>query len=499
MNAVLPKHGVICVAAALLLCACSLAPDYEIPPTPKVPSVYRETGSWTRATPEDALPKGAWWSVYGDQTLDTFEARLDVSNPTLAAALARYDEARAFVAEARSAYFPLVGTDENFTQNRQSDNRPLRGANQPDFYGADTVGASINYELDIWGSIRNQVEAGKAQAQAEAALSEFVRLSLEANLANAYFSMREADAQTQLLTETAAAYGRALLMTQERHQGGIASGLDEGRAETQLSDARAQLSGAEAQRALYEHAIASLIGEPATDFSVAPAAVTFTVPNIPAGVPSALLQRRPDIAAAERQVAAANAEIGVARAAFYPQITLAASGGFQNTGQPGLLTAPNLFWSVGPNLAMTLFDAGAHQAQLDIAKAQKNEAAAAYRAEVLQAFQDVEDNLALLNHLARAAKDESDAVLSANRTEELSLARYQLGAVNYLDVVTAQAAALSARLGKLDITTRRLQASVRLIKAIGGGWTTHDLPDGGEPYGKSIRMATSGDAAAPPH
>jgi len=473
---------VVPAAVAALLCGCSLAPDYKVPSTPPVPASFKEVGPWTTATPQDTLPKGDWWRLYGDATLDALEVRLEASNPTLAAALARYDQARAFVAEARSAYFPIVGTGNSFTKNRQSDSRPLRSASQPDFYGADTVGASINYELDIWGQIRNQVQAGKAAAQAEAAQSEFVRLSLETDLANAYFNLRETDAQTQLLTQTVDAYRRALLMTQQRHTGGIASGLDVGRAQTQLSDALSRLSQSSAQRALYEHAVASLVGEPATTFAVAPESVSLKIPNIPTGLPSALLQRRPDIAAAERRVAEANAQIGVARAAFYPQITLGATGGFQNTGQPGLLAAPNLFWTVGPSIAMTLFDAGAHQAELDIAKAEHNEAADDYRAQVLQAFQDVEDNLALLNHLASAAKDEADAVRSASRTEDLSMARYRLGAVNYLDVVIAQTAALSAQLSELDIGTDRLQASVRLIKAIGGGWTTKDLPNGGEPY-----------------
>ena len=476
------RRAIVVAAAAALVYGCDLAPDYKVPPTPVVPVAYKEAGPWTKATPADTLPKGAWWEVYNDKTLDGLESRLETDNPNLAAALARYDAARAFVAEAQSAYFPMVGGGADFTKNRQSDSRPLRSPSQPDFYGADTVGLSINYELDIWGSIRNQVEAGEATAQAQAAQSEFVRLSLEANLANAYFNLREADAQTDLLNQTVAAYARALTMTEQRHTGGIASGLDVGRAQTQLSDARAQLSQTEAQRALYEHAIASLVGEPATTFSVKPEVATFKVPNIPTDVPSALLQRRPDIAAAERNVAAANAQIGVARAAFYPQITLQASGGFQNTGQASLLTAPDLFWSVGPSLAMTLFDAGAHQAELDIAKAEHNQAADEYRAQVLQAFQDVEDNLALLNHLARAAKDEADAVQSANHTEALSLDRYQLGAVNYLDVVTAQTAALSAQLNELDIATRRLQASVRLIKALGGGWSTKDLPPGDVPY-----------------
>ena len=475
-------RAIFVVTTATFVYGCDLAPDYQVPPTPVVPAAYKEAGPWTKATPQDTLPKGTWWEVYSDKTLDSLEARLETDNPTLAAALARYDQARAFVDEAQSAYFPMIGAETDFTKNKQSANRPLRSKGQPNFYGADTVGLSVNYELDIWGSIRNEVEAGEATAQAQAAQLEFVRLSLEANLANTYFSLREADAQVDILNQTVTAYGRALSMTEQRHSGGVASGLDVGRAQTQLSDAKSQLSQAEAQRALYEHAIASLVGEPATTFSVKPEAATFKVPNVPTDVPSTLLQRRPDIAAAERAVAAANAEIGVARAAFFPQITLQAAGGFQNTGQASLLTSPNMFWTVGPSLAMTLFDAGAHQAELNIAKAEHNQAADEYRAQVLQAFQDVEDNLALLNNLANAAKEEADAVQSANRTETLSLDRYQLGAVNYLDVVTAQTAALGAQLNELDIATRRLQASVRLIKAIGGGWSVKDLPSGDTPY-----------------
>jgi NodT family efflux transporter outer membrane factor (OMF) lipoprotein len=493
------KRSLLAAAATVLLCGCSLAPDYSVPTTPVVSATFREAGEWTRASPADALPKGTWWTLYGDAELNALEARIDTENPTLAAALDRYDAARAYVAEARSAYYPLIGTSNSFMQNRQSDNRPLRGANEPDYYGADTVGAQISYELDIWGNIRNQVAAGKAQAQAAAADAGFVRISLETDLASVYFSLRQSDSESALLQQAAAAYGRALVMTQQRHDGGIASGLDEGRAQSQLSDARARFAEAAAVRALYEHAIASLVGVPATDFSIAAARLNANVPNIPAGLPSTLLQRRPDIASAERRVAASNANIGVARAAFYPEVTLAATGGFQNSGQPGLLAAPNLFWTIGPSLAMTLFDAGAHQAELDITKAEHNEAAAQYRESVLEAFQDVEDDLALLNHLARAAHDEGDAVHAADRTEQLSLARYRLGAVNYLDVVIAQTAALGAQLNALDIAARRLQASVHLVKAIGGGWAIKDLPEGGEPYVMPLRASLADITPLPSH
>jgi NodT family efflux transporter outer membrane factor (OMF) lipoprotein len=450
---------------AFALVGCNLAPEYKIPSTPPVTQqTFREAGAWTQGTPQDTFAKGEWWKVYNDMTLSGLESQLDSSNPNLAAALARNDQAQAFVREAESAFFPLVTTSDGVSTNKQSANRPLRSATQPNYYGADTLGATVSYELDVWGAIRDQVAAGKAEAQGQAAETAFVKLSLEATLANSYFSLRESDARTQLLTQTVDGYGRALTMTEQRHSGGIASGLDVGRAQTQLSDAKAQLSQAKAQRALYEHAIASLVGVPATTFSIAAENVDFKIPNVPAGVPSALLQRRPDVAAAERAVVAANANIGVARAAFFPTLSLGATGGVESTQIPGLISAPNLFWTLGPNAAMTLFDAGAHQAELDIAKAERNEAAGNYRAEVLQAFQDVEDNLALLNHLASAAKDEADAVTAADRTEDLSLARYRLGAVNYLDVVVAQAAALSAQLSALD------------IEALGGGWTVDDLP-----------------------
>lgn len=470
-----------------LLAGCSMAPAYHVPET-VTPSAFKEVGMWVKAAPGDALPKGAWWSIYRDTTLDDLEVRLEHDSPALDTALQRYDEARAYAAEAEAGLFPTIGADWNPTRNRQSDNRPLRSANQPDFYTSDTLDGTVNYEIDLWGAVRNSVAAGNARAESAAALLAAARLSLEADLANNYASLRGLDSQLRLLNDTVAAYQRAYNLIVLRHWGGVASGVDLGRAGTQLHDAQAQLSEVKAQRALYEHAIATLIGEPASSFSLDAESTVMKVPNVPVGLPSTLLERRPDIAAAERDVAAANAEIGVARAAFYPNITLAGLLGVQNTGGPGLLTAPNLFWSIGPNVAMTFFDGGLRHAQLDLAKEEKNAAADAYRGEVLQAFQDVEDNLALLNHLEKASNEQSIAVSAARRTEDLALARYRLGAVNYLEVVTAHAAALQAQQSALDLDTRRVEASVRLVKAIGGGWTTADLP----------HLASNDSAITPP-
>jgi len=498
---------VFCAAACVipLVGGCSFAPDYKVPPTPTT-AQFKEAGNWTMGTPADQISRGAWWTVFGDSRLNKLEQELDASNPNLAVALARYDEAQAYLAEAQAGLFPTLGTDYDPTRNRQSNNRPLRSADQPDVYTSNTFDATVSYELDLWGSVRNTVAAGAAEAEAGSALLANAKLSLEAQLAESYLELRGLDAQNSVLANTVAAYRRAYKMTVDRHTGGIASGLDVGRAQTQLESARAEASQYVAQRALYEHAIASLVGQSSSSFAIRAAVVDIKIPNVPVGLPSTLLQRRPDIAAAERQVAAANAEIGVARAAFFPNLTLQALAGFQNTGNGSLLTAPNLFWTIGPNLAMTLFEGGLRHAQLDLAKSERNVAAGAYRATVLQAFQDVEDNLALLNHLANAATAQSAAVTAASHTEDLALDRYRLGAVNYLEVVTAQTADLEAKQSAINIDTNRRIAAVRLIKAVGGGWTTADMPvlagldprASGAVEGQSTRIATS-CSSAPTH
>lgn len=466
-------------AAALLagaaLSACSLAPAYA-PPTVTVPPTFKEEGPWTQAAPADQIRRGAWWQAYGDPLLDRLEAQLEASSPTLAEALARYDTFRALAREAEASQFPVVGGGAAVTRNRQSNHRPLRGGGQPDVYSADTVGATADYEVDLWGRVRNLVAAGRADAQASAADLESVRLSLEAQLADAYIRLRSTDAEAALLADSVAAYDKAYCITEDRFKEGLVSDLDVSRAETQLQSTRAEASDLKGQRALYEHGIASLVGQPASTFAIPAVVAELKLPNPPAGLPSTLLQRRPDVAAAERRAAAANARIGVARAAFFPRLDLTADGGWQNTAFADLLAPGNTYWLLGPQLIGTIFDGGARKARVEAARAQLAEASAAYRGQVLRAFQDVEDNLAILNDLAVEAGQQDAAIRAAARTEAAALARYQEGASSYLEVVTAQAAALQARRVGLEVEDRRLQASVGLVRALGGGWSTADLP-----------------------
>lgn len=456
---------------ATALAGCSFAPAYHPPVTP-APVAFKEAAGWTEAKPADLAARGPWWALYGDATLDGLETRIDRDNPTLAGALGRYDEATAYLAQARAGLFPQIGVSTDVERDRQSDNRPLRGTGQPDTYGAASIGGSVSYELDLWGRLRNSVAAGRAEAQASADDLAAIRLSLESELATSYMALRGYDAQRALLSATVDAYAKADAMTERRFQGGIASGIDTGRSGTQLAEAQAQLADVEAARALTEHAIASLVGTPASNFAITPAVVALTLPSVPIVLPSTLLERRPDVAAAERRMAAANSEIGVAKAAFYPSISLGGQGGFQDAGLPSLFTAPNIFWSIGPSAVLSLFDGGRKRAQLAVARAAWTQATATYRGQVLQAFQDVEDNLAQLHHLGDEAQAEDRAVTQAGQTERLSLNRYVKGAVTYLDVVTAQTTALRTRRVALDLSTRRLQASVGLIRATGGGWQT---------------------------
>ena len=455
--------------ALALLSSCSLAPPLKVPSVPTAVA-YKELGPWTMAQPADRLPRDSWWTLYDSAELDQLETRLIAGNPTLAAALGNYAQAKALSDQARAGLFPTLGVGASVTRNRESVNAPLRGPTTPVNYNNDTVGGSIGYELDLWGQIRNEVAAGEANAAASAADLENARLSLIGQLVDDYIQLRSLDRDSAILDATVAAYARALTLTQQRHDAGIAPGLDVSQARTQLDAARSQVAQTLAQRALMEHAIAALLGESASSFSLKPQIVAITLPQIPSGVPSTLLERRPDIAAAQRRMVAANANIGVARAAYYPSLTLGAQGGYQSTSISNWLTAPSSFWAIGPNALLSVFDGGLRRAQVAQARAQFDTAAANYRGIAIGAFQQVEDSLATLNHYHDAAEEEKAALDAAQRTLDLSMALYVKGAVDYLTVVTSQTAVLQTQLESLSLDTQRLRASVDLIRALGGGW-----------------------------
>ena len=456
-------------AALTLLSACSLAPPLKIPVVPAA-DAYKEIGPWTEAQPADRVPRDSWWALYESPELDELEAKLIAGNPTLAAALANYAQARALADQARAGLFPTLGLNASTARNRESVNTPLRGPTTPTYYNTNTLGGSVSYELDLWGQIRNEVAAGEANAAASAADLENARLSLIAQLVDDYIQLRSLDRDGAILDATVNAFDRALGLTQQRHDAGIAPGLDVAQAQTQLNVARSQAAQTLAARALMEHAIAALVGVSASTFSIKPAIVDITLPRIPSGVPTTLLERRPDIAASQRRMIAANANIGVARAAYFPSLTLGAQGGFQSNAVSNWLSAPSAFWAIGPNALLSVFDGGLRRAQVAQARAEFDASAANYRSTVVSAFQQVEDSLATLNHYHDAAVDEKAAVDAAQRTLDFSMALYKQGATDYLTVVTSQTALLQTQLEALNLDTLQLTASVDLIRALGGGW-----------------------------
>jgi len=466
-----PAKGILCSGAALilLLSACSLAPPLKIPVVP-AGDAYKEIGPWTQAQPADRLPRDSWWALYGNAELDGLEKRLIDGNPTLAAALANYAQARALADQARAGLFPTLGLNASAARNRESINAPLRGPTTPTYFNTNTLGGSVSYELDLWGQIRNEVAAGEANAAASAADLENARLSLIAQLVQDYIQLRSLDRDSAIFDETVQNFTRALELTVQRHDAGIAPGLDVAQAQTQLNAARSQAAQTLAQRALMEHAIAALLGVSASTFSLKPEIVAIELPQTPSGVPSTLLERRPDIAGAQRRMIAANANIGVARAAYFPTLTLGAQGGFQSTAVSNWLSAPSSFWAIGPNALLSLFDGGLRRAQVAQARAEFDASAANYRGIVVSAFQQVEDSLATLNHYRDASIDEKAAVDAAQRTLDFSMALYKQGATDYLTVVTSQTALLQTQLEALNLDTIQLTASVDLIRALGGGW-----------------------------
>ena len=453
------------------LSACSSSPTLSVPEVP-IAARFKEATPWTPAQPTDALARNPWWTLYGDPQLNALQQKLLANSPDLSAALARYQQARASTEQARASQYPTLGATGNLQRDQQSQARPLRvlGPLSPDQYGSYTLGLNLDYEFDLWGRVHNQVAAGNYGLQAAQADLESARLSLQAQLADTYITLRGLNQDGALLTEVVNNYRKALDLTTSRRNGGIASGLDVARAQAQMESSQSQLQQSNAQRAVLEHAIAALVGESASDFNLAPQTTEMALPEVPTGVPSTLLQRRPDIAGAQRRMASANASLGVARSAFFPAITLSALGGYQTGDIDNFIRAPNLYWAIGPSLFLTLFDAGKRQAEVDRIQAVLDENAARYRSTVLGAFQQVEDNLALLNHFRSAAESEQAAAVATQRALELATNRYREGAVNYLEVVATWVAALQSQRSALDLATRQRRASVQLVKALGGGW-----------------------------
>jgi NodT family efflux transporter outer membrane factor (OMF) lipoprotein len=462
----------LAVAGTLTLQGCSLAPTYHAPSVP-LPEHYKEdAGPWHPAQPADQL-QAQWWQVFGDKQLDDLQHQLLKANPDLAAALAHYDASVAYASQLHAGLFPQINASVAPLRQRQSDRRPLRGDTQPSVYNSDTAGFSLSFDADLWGKIRNQVAAGDAQAQASADDLAVARLSLQKQLATLYVQARGLDSQSRILKTSLDDYTRALQLTRDRYEGKIASELDLTRAQSQLAEAQAQLDDVKAQSNLSEHAIAELVGVLPSDFTRVHDAEPLKQPEIPQALPGRLLQQRPDIAAAERRVLAANANIGVAKAAWYPDFSLTGLLGGQTQGSGNLLAAANRYWALGPLVNLPIFDAGRRSANERQAKAEFEEAAAQYHSQVLKAVREVEDNLGQLRDLQQESKDQQAAVDAAHSAEQMATSSYEAGAVNYLDVVTAQTTALQAQRRLQVVNTSRLQASVGLLVALGGGWNNH--------------------------
>jgi len=460
------------VIAGLLTAGCAVGPRY-VPPQVPAPSAYKEqvstaTNLLQPAQPGDQVPRDGWWRVFGDQQLDDLEKRLIGANPALVEAEARFRQARALVRQERAEYFPGVTATASVTRTHPAaGTRPSLSSGPVTDY---SVGADASWEPDFWGRIRQTVAAGTASAQAAAGDLEDARLSLSAELAADYFELRSADAELVLFDQTIDAFQRAATLTSNQYNAGIVSRADVEQADTQLASAQAQALDVRLQRAQLEHAIAVLVGEPPASLSLAPDPLGGEPPVVPSDVPSRLLLRRPDIGAAERRVAAANAQIGVASAAFFPAITLAGEAGFQATHFEQWLSWPVRFWSVGPALAFTIFDAGARRAVKAQAVASYDATVAAYREAVLSAFQDVEDNLAAERLLHDEAERQRAATVAAQRSLDISMNQYRAGTVSYLQVETQQTALLTSQRSELAVTQRQFVAAVQLVRALGGGW-----------------------------
>ena len=478
-------------AGMVVLCGCMVGPKYVKPTVPMAPGfkeagpdahpdAYKENANWQVAQPSDAAPRGAWWTIFGDAELNTLEPQVAANNQDLKAADARFRQARALIKYNRASLYPTVGVSPFAGGLRDSGNRPYFNTTNASAAG-NGVGdlqlpVDLSYEIDVWGRIRRTVSAAREEAQASAGDRQTVMLSLQAELAVDYFEARSADAQEKLLNETVKSYEEALRITSNRFEGGVAVKSDVDQAQTQLEAAKVLARDVTLQRSQFEHAIAILLGRPPAYFALTEAPLNARPPIVPPGMPSELLERRPDIASAERRVAEANDRIGIARAAFYPTISLNGAVGFEGSSFANLFNPASFVWSIGPTLSQTVFDAGRRAAVSEQANASYDETVANYRQTTLNAFQQVEDNLVALRVLQQEASHQHQATLSAQSAEQIFNNRYVGGLDTYLQVVTAQTTALSNERNDIDIMRRQMDASVLLIKALGGGWKVTDLP-----------------------
>jgi NodT family efflux transporter outer membrane factor (OMF) lipoprotein len=475
------KLNAMTLAALLALAlpaACTVGPDY-VRPAVETPAAYKETGNWKPAEPRDDVDRGKWWEVFNDPLLNQLQEQVDISNQNLAKAEAQYRQALALVQSARAGYYPTVTGGVSNTRSRSSATTIATPSIATVSRGVVTnhnLPFQVDWEADVWGRIRRTVEANEASAQASAGDLAAARLSAQATLAQSYFQLRSLDAQQQLLDDTIVAYEKSLRLVQNQYAAGIVAKADVVQAQVQVKTTQAQAIDIGVQRAQLEHAIALLLGKPPTALSIAREPLEAAVPTAPPGLPSELLERRPDIAAAERRMAQANAQIGVAKAAYFPSLTLSASGGYQSAAMIDWLTAPSRYWSFGTAIAETLFDGGLRRAQTDQAIAAYDAAVAAYRQTVLTGFQQVEDSLATLRILEQEAEVQGEAVTLAEQALALALNQYRAGTVNYLNVVVAQATALANQRTAVNLLGLRVVAYTQLVTSLGGGWSEAELP-----------------------
>jgi NodT family efflux transporter outer membrane factor (OMF) lipoprotein len=469
----------------LLLPGCMVGPKYARPTAPLTSNFKEADGwkggdGWKAAQPGDTLLRGKWWELYGDARLNELEEQVDPSNQTLKIAEANFRQARAAIRFSRASEAPTIGTAPSIAAVRDSANQPYFPASEANNGTGDfTLPFDLSYEIDLWGRVRRTVTASREQAQASAADLETARLSLHAEVAIDYFEVRSADAQKKLLDDTVGSYSEALDLTKNRFEGGAAPKSDVAQAQTQLDGARVQASEITIQRAQYEHALAILIGKPPAAFNLPPVPLNLhspTMPSIPVALPAELLERRPDIAAAERRMGAANEQIGIARAAYYPTLNLAAVAGLEGSSLLNWFNWPSRFWAVGPGLSETLFDAGRRRATTESARAGYDGAIANYRQTVLTSFQQVEDNIVVLRVLQTESAQQHEATGAAEESLRLFQNRYAGGVDTYLQVVTSQTTALANERNDIDIMRRQFEANVLLIKALGGGWDISTLP-----------------------